>query len=103
MMTHDSALADAHTAAFRAEIQRLRRPRREGTSFDAREKPPGGPAGGPAGGIDLGPASVYEAITRQMVESMRDELREIKSRLNTLLFMMIGAIMVELAMRIIGP
>lgn len=103
-MMNDSDLASGTQAeAFRAEIQRLRRPRREGTPFDAGEKPPGGPAGGPAGGIDLGPASVYEAITRQMVESLRDELREIKSRLNTLLFMMIGAIMIELAMRIIGP
>lgn len=99
MMTHDSASSDAHANALRAEMQRLRRPRHEGATPD----PGGKPSGGPAGGIELGPASVYEAITRQMVDSLRDELREIKSRLNTLLFMMIGAIMVELAMRIIGP
>ncbi len=98
MLTHDSASSDAQAAAFRAEIQRLRKPPR-----DTRAGEPSTPGGGPAGGIDLGPASVYEVITRQMVESLRDELREIKSRLNTLLFMMIGAIMVELAMRIIGP
>jgi len=100
MLVHDSDQAPATQAeAFRAEIQRLRRPRREGGPSDPDETL----SGGPGGGIDLGPASVYEAITRQMVESLRDELREIKSRLNTLLFMMIGAIMVELAMRIIGP
>jgi len=98
MMVNDPDHAATQTEIFRAEMQRLRRPPREGPPSD-----PDGPAGGPAGAIDLGPASVYEAITRQMVESLRDELREIKSRLNTLLFMMIGAIMVELAMRIIGP
>lgn len=102
MMTHDSASSDAHAAAFRAEVQRLRRPRQpvhDGATIDPDQKP----SSGPAGGIELGPASAYEAITRQMVESLRDELREIKSRLNTLLFMMIGAILIELAMRIIGP
>ncbi len=102
MLTHDSASSDAQAAAFRAEIQRLRKPPRDTRAGDP-DTPGGGPAGGPSGGIDLGPASVYEVITRQMVDSLRDELREIKSRLNTLLFMMIGAIMVELAMRIIGP
>lgn len=99
MMTNDSASSDTNAAAFRAEIQRLRKPSR-----DTRDGRPDALRGGPAGGgLDLGPASVYEAITRQMVDSLRDELREIKSRLNTLLFMMIGAILVELAMRIIGP
>lgn len=102
MLTHDSASSDARAAAFRAEIQRLRKSPRDKQAV-APDVPGGGPAGGPAGGIDLGPASVYEVITRQMVDSLRDELREIKSRLNTLLFMMIGAIMVEFAMRIIGP
>lgn len=102
MLIHESDQVSTQAEAFRAELQRLRRPHRQGGQ-GAPSDPDGTPAGGPAGGIDLGPASVYEAITRQMVESMRDELREIKSRLNTLLFMMIGAIMVELAMRIIGP
>jgi len=98
MMVNESDHASMQAEAFRAEMQRLRRSRRQGGPSD-----PNDTSGGPGGGIDLGPASVYEAITRQMVESLRDELREIKSRLNTLLFMMIGAIMVELAMRIIGP
>lgn len=103
MMVNETDQVSTQAEIFRAEMQRLRRPRREGAPSDPDETLSGGPEGRPAGGIDLGPASVYEAITRQMVESLRDELREIKSRLNTLLFMMIGAIMVELAMRIIGP
>jgi hypothetical protein len=95
MMNDSTSSVDVHAAALRAEIQRHRRPRREGTAADSGSPPPGG--------IELGPASVYEAITRQMVESLRDELREIKSRLNTLLFMVIGAILIEFAMRMIGP
>ncbi len=103
MLTTDHAsTSDAQATALRAEIQRLRRPRQP-VRDEAHREPDESMSGGQAGGIDLGPASVYEAITRQMVESLRDELREIKSRLNTLLFMVIGAIMIEFAMRMIGP
>lgn len=51
--------------------------------------------------IDLRPATAFEAITRQMVESMAEELREIKGRLNSLIFMMIGAIILEIVTRVI--
>ncbi len=72
--------------AFRAELQRLR--------ADAADAPDP---------LDLGPASVYEAVTRQMVESLAGDIRDIKSRLNTLFFMLIGGIMLEIAIRIISP
>lgn len=49
--------------------------------------------------LDLRPATAFEAITRQMVESLTEELREIKSRLNGLIFMMIGAILLEIVSR----
>lgn len=52
--------------------------------------------------VDLRPASAYEAITRQMVESLTAELREIKGRLNGLIFMMIGAILLDIASRAVG-
>ncbi len=52
--------------------------------------------------IDLRPATAFEAITRQMVESLSEELREIKSRLNSLIFMMIGAILLEIVSRMIS-
>jgi hypothetical protein len=79
--------------AFRAELQCLRADRapREDDS-----------AGAP-GPLDLGPASVHEAVTRQMVESLAGDIREIKGRLNTLFFMLIGGIMLEIAIRIISP
>ncbi len=52
--------------------------------------------------LDLRPASVFEAITRQMVESLTEELREIKSRLNGLIFMTIGAILLEIVSRMMA-
>ncbi len=75
--------------AFRAELQHLRARRVE--AADAPDP------------LDLGPASVYEAVTRQMVESLAGDIRDIKGRLNTLFFMLIGGIMLEIAIRIISP
>ncbi len=52
--------------------------------------------------LDLRPATAFEAITRQMVESLTEELREIKSRLNGLIFMMVGAILLEIVSRMLA-
>ena len=68
---------------LKAEVGRLRRPK-------------------PGLGIDLEPASAYEAVTRQMVEGLRDELREIRSRINGLLFIMVGTVVTEVTLRIAG-
>lgn len=51
-------------------------------------------------GVNLEPGTAYEAVTRQMVEGLRDDLREIRGRINGLLFVMIGAVGVEAVMRI---
>jgi hypothetical protein len=53
-------------------------------------------------GVDLKPATAYEAVTRQMVEDLARELVDIKGRLNGLLFMVAGAIVVDLALRLAG-
>jgi len=37
-----------------------------------------------------------------MVESLSSELREIKSRLNGLIFMMVGAILLEIVSRLLA-
>lgn len=50
--------------------------------------------------ISLEPASAYEAVTRQMVVGVSDELREIKSRLNGLLFMVAGSLLLDVALRL---
>ncbi len=52
--------------------------------------------------VDLRPASAYEAVTRQMVETLTDELREIKLRLNNLVFMLAGAIVLDVVIRLVG-
>ena len=53
-------------------------------------------------GLELGPVTAYEAVTRQMVEDLARELAEIKGRLNGLLFMVAGAIVVDVALRLAG-
>jgi hypothetical protein len=53
-------------------------------------------------GVTLEPGSVFEAVTRQMVEDLRREIGEIKARLNGLLFMVAGAVVVDVALRLAG-
>lgn len=53
-------------------------------------------------GVDLVPASAYEAVTRQMVEGLAEDLAEIKGRLNGLLWMMAGAIVIDILARVAG-
>lgn len=75
----------ARTHALRAQVCRLR----------------GGPAGEEQG-VDLRPANAYEAVTRQMVEDIAAELREIKGRLNNLLFMIAAAVLLDVVARMLG-
>jgi hypothetical protein len=71
------------------------------TTFDTFQtiREPGGPPDPEP--IDLRPVSAYEAVTRQMVESLADDLREIKGRLNGLLFMLTGTIVLEFISRMV--
>lgn len=65
----------------------------------------GGRGPAPAGDgerVALGPGTIYEAVTRQMVEGLTEELREIKGRLNGLLFLVAGAMVVDVVLRLIG-
>lgn len=56
---------------------------------------------GPASrSVDLAPASAYEALTRQMVERLVVDLAEIKVRLDGLLFMVAGAIVLDVVLRV---
>lgn len=50
-------------------------------------------------GIDLEPATAYEAITRQKVESLEEDLSEIKSRVDTIFYLVIGSILVDMLSR----
>jgi hypothetical protein len=53
-------------------------------------------------GVELTPSSAYEAVTRQMVEALAEDLAEIKGRLNGLLWMMASAIAIDVLARIAG-
>jgi phage terminase large subunit-like protein len=44
----------------------------------------------------------FEAVTRQMVESLSDDLREIRSRVESLVWMIAGAILLDTALRVMG-
>lgn len=48
------------------------------------------------------PRSTYEAVTRQMVRALTDEVRDVKHRVNQLLTLIIAAILLEILMRLIG-
>lgn len=53
-------------------------------------------------GVDLRPANAYEAVTRQMVEDIAADVREIKGRLNSLLFMIVAAVLLDIIARMLG-
>ena len=53
--------------------------------------------------ISLEPGCAYEVVTRQMVVGLSEELREIKTRLNGLLFMVAGSMLLEVLNRLLGP
>jgi hypothetical protein len=53
-------------------------------------------------GVDLAPSSTYEVVTRQMVEALSDDIREIKGRLNGLLWMVAGATLIDALIRLSG-
>ncbi len=53
-------------------------------------------------GVDLAPLSTYEVVTRQMVEALSDDIREIKGRLNGLLWMVAGATLIDALIRLSG-
>ena len=72
-------------AALREQIRRMRtEPERERAA------------------VALTPGSAYEAVTRQMVEGLAEDLKEIKGRLNGLLWMVAGAIVLDVVIRVAG-
>lgn len=58
-------------------------------------------AGGGASPLDLDPHSAYELLTRQMVQALTEELREIRLRVNGLIFVTLGAVLTEVLLRIV--
>jgi hypothetical protein len=52
--------------------------------------------------VQLEPASAFEAITRQMVDDLRGEILALRSRLDSLFSVVIGAIVLDLLLRLAG-
>lgn len=52
--------------------------------------------------VDLSPKSAHEALTRQMVSDLAADLSELKSRVNAILWLVAGAVIVDVAMRLAG-
>lgn len=51
--------------------------------------------------VDDKPRSVYEVLTRQMLEQVKADVKEVKDRVNTLIWLVVGAMLLELAMRVV--
>lgn len=49
--------------------------------------------------IDLDPKSTYEVITREKVEQIEEELKEIRHRVNNIFYMVIGSVLLEVLPR----
>jgi hypothetical protein len=52
-------------------------------------------------GLDEKPKSVYEVVTRQMLIGLKEDVAEVKGRVNTLLWVVLGATVVEFVMRLV--
>ena len=49
-----------------------------------------------------GTPSAFEAVTRQMVDTVSEELRAIEHRLDNLLWMVVGAVLIDTGLRVMG-
>lgn len=57
---------------------------------------------GKPGSVDLEPGCAYGVVTREMVQHLAEELREIRGRLNQLMVMIAGAITLDILLRLAG-
>jgi hypothetical protein len=59
-------------------------------------------ASGEAEALDEKPRSVYEIVTRQMLEQVKEDVKEVKERVNTLLWVVVGAVVMEVVVRVLA-
>lgn len=81
------------------ELLKRRRRRSAVSEQSALDQPGPGQARQP---LDLRPGCVYGVVTRERVDDLTNELREIKSRLNYLFSLVAGAIIIDVLLRISG-
>jgi hypothetical protein len=85
--------SEARTARLRRAIGNLRAAGEEGRQAREQER---------AEPIDLTPKSAHEAITRQMVTDLAADVAEVKTRVNAVLWLLAGAVGVDVVMRLAG-
>jgi hypothetical protein len=85
--------SEERTARLRRAIGNLRGAGEEGRRGRAREQ---------AEPVDLMPKSAHEAITRQMVTDLAADVAEVKTRVNAVLWLLAGAVAVDVVMRLAG-
>ena len=49
--------------------------------------------------VEFGPGTVYEIVTRSMVNSLSEDVREIRNRINGLFWLLAGTVAVDLVMK----
>lgn len=49
--------------------------------------------------VDLEPRSTYEVLTREKVEHIADELADIRQRIDTIFYVVIGSVLMDVLMR----
>lgn len=57
------------------------------------------PARGPAPKVEVGPGSAFEAVLEERLKSMEKQMAEVRGRVNGLIFLVVGAVIVEIVLR----
>ncbi len=52
--------------------------------------------------LDVNPRSVYEIVTRQMLEALSDDVKAVRERVDALFFMLVASIAIDLLLRLAG-
>jgi hypothetical protein len=53
-------------------------------------------------GLELGPGSAYEMVTRTKVEELAEDVKEIRSRIDGIFWLIAGSIVIEVLLRALG-
>ena len=89
--THRLTDCNDRTARLRRAIGDFRAAGTEGQQTDRH-----------AESVDLTPKSAHEAITRQMVTDLAADVAEVKTRVNAVLWLLAGAVGVDVVLRLAG-
>ncbi|MBI4340374.1 MAG: hypothetical protein HY680_10565 [Chloroflexi bacterium] len=54
------------------------------------------------GPVDTAPACAFGAVVDQRLKDLEKGLEEVKSRLNSLIYLVAGAVLIEVVMRLMG-